>query len=186
MSHGARNCPFLTLTTRPVFAAATNRSVCRQRNAGICKISTAAATRGALLRLVHVGEHRHARVFRAAPQRSTAPCRGRARARSWRWCGSPCRTRFCRRSRCQPRRDLLERSRHVEGMRPALQRARPRDQGERQPIAEAHLADGNDRHSDRHFSASSRATMKAMVGSGLHDRHCISPPKTPSAAGTRF
>src|SRR2546425_5480838 len=30
MSHGARNCPFLTFTTRPVRAAATIRSVCRR------------------------------------------------------------------------------------------------------------------------------------------------------------
>ena len=34
MSAGARNCPFLMLTTRPVRAAATSRSVCRERNAG--------------------------------------------------------------------------------------------------------------------------------------------------------
>src|ERR1700722_13413436 len=44
MSHGARNCPFLTLTTLPVAAAASNRSVCRHRNAGICSTSTACAT----------------------------------------------------------------------------------------------------------------------------------------------
>src|ERR1700761_5472203 len=44
MSHGARNCPFLTLTTLPVAAAATSRSVCRDRNAGICRMSTACAT----------------------------------------------------------------------------------------------------------------------------------------------
>ena len=44
MSQGARNCPFLTLTARPVSAAATRRSVCRQRKAGICNASTASAT----------------------------------------------------------------------------------------------------------------------------------------------
>ena len=38
----------------------------------------------------------------------------------------------------------FERRRHVEGMRAALQRARPRDQRERQLVAEAHLADGDD------------------------------------------
>src|SRR5262249_54351735 len=42
-----------------------------------------------------------------------------------------------------PRRDLLERTRHLQGMRPALERAWPRDQGERQPVAEAHGADGD-------------------------------------------
>src|SRR3954471_2689431 len=44
MSQGARNWPFLTLTTLPVAAAANRRSVCRHRNAGICRMSTACAT----------------------------------------------------------------------------------------------------------------------------------------------
>ncbi len=44
MSQGARNCPFFTLIARPVLAAAIKRSVCRQRNAGICKTSTTSAT----------------------------------------------------------------------------------------------------------------------------------------------
>ena len=44
MSHGARNCPFLTLTTLPVAAAASSKSVCRHRKAGICSTSTACAT----------------------------------------------------------------------------------------------------------------------------------------------
>ena len=43
MSHGARNWPFLTLTARPVSAAATSRSVWRQRKAGICSTSTTSA-----------------------------------------------------------------------------------------------------------------------------------------------
>src|SRR3982074_3220145 len=41
MSHGARTCPFFTLTILPVAAAATSRSVCRHRKAGICSTSTA-------------------------------------------------------------------------------------------------------------------------------------------------
>ena len=45
MSSGARNWPFLMLTTRPVFAAATMRSVCRDRNAGICRTSATSADR---------------------------------------------------------------------------------------------------------------------------------------------
>ena len=46
MSSGAMNCPFLTFTTAPVSPAATTRSVCRARNAGICSTShTSAATR---------------------------------------------------------------------------------------------------------------------------------------------
>ena len=43
-SGGARNCPFFTLTARPDFAAARIKSVCRQRNAGICSTSATAAT----------------------------------------------------------------------------------------------------------------------------------------------
>jgi hypothetical protein len=34
MSQGARNCPFFTLIARPVWAAATRRSVWRDRKAG--------------------------------------------------------------------------------------------------------------------------------------------------------
>ncbi len=37
---GERNCPFFILITFPVLAAATNKSVCRQRKAGICNTST--------------------------------------------------------------------------------------------------------------------------------------------------
>src|SRR3954465_10717902 len=44
MSEGATNCPFLTLTARPVRPAAWSRSVWRQRNAGICNTSTTSAT----------------------------------------------------------------------------------------------------------------------------------------------
>ena len=44
MSQGARNWPFLTLTGLPVAAAASSRSVWRQRKAGICSTSTTSAT----------------------------------------------------------------------------------------------------------------------------------------------
>ncbi len=47
ISSGARNCPFFTFTARPIRAAAvpaaTSRSVCRHRNAGICSTSTTSA-----------------------------------------------------------------------------------------------------------------------------------------------
>lgn len=43
-SQGARNCPFLMLRGRLVFAAAWRRSVCRHRNAGICMRSTTCDT----------------------------------------------------------------------------------------------------------------------------------------------
>ena len=48
MSQGAMNWPFLTFTILPVRAASRTRSVCRQRNAGICRTS---ATCGRLLHL---------------------------------------------------------------------------------------------------------------------------------------
>ena len=57
MSQGARNCPFLTLTTLPVAAAASSRSVCRHRKAGICSTSTACATSAHCDGLMHVGQH---------------------------------------------------------------------------------------------------------------------------------
>ena len=84
MSHGARNWPFLTLTTRPVSAAATSRSVWRQRNAGICSTSTACGDARALRRLVHVGQHRQAESSRGSRRRSAARRRARCRARALR------------------------------------------------------------------------------------------------------
>ena len=46
MSWGARNWPFLMFTGRPARATATMKSVCRQRNAGVCSTSTCLATSG--------------------------------------------------------------------------------------------------------------------------------------------
>ncbi len=57
MSAAARNCPFLTLTGLPVCATATMRSVCRQRNAGICITSRTSAGGDHLGHLMDVGEH---------------------------------------------------------------------------------------------------------------------------------
>ena len=47
IASGARNCPFLMFTIRPVCAAAISRSVCRQRKAGICNTSTNSAAKAA-------------------------------------------------------------------------------------------------------------------------------------------
>src|SRR5579875_3647521 len=44
ISHGAKNCPFFTLIALPVLAAASTKSVCLQRNAGICSTSHTSAT----------------------------------------------------------------------------------------------------------------------------------------------
>ena len=60
MSCGATNCPFLMFTMRPVRPAATSRSVCRQRNAGICRMSADFGGGLGLRRLVDVRQHREA------------------------------------------------------------------------------------------------------------------------------
>ncbi len=44
ISQGDRNCPFLMFTGLPCELAATMKFVCRQRNAGVCRTSTTAAT----------------------------------------------------------------------------------------------------------------------------------------------
>ena len=64
ISHGDRNCPFLTLTTLPgLCAQRSSKSVCRQRNAGICRISTTFRRLRRLLFRMHVGQHRHAKLI---------------------------------------------------------------------------------------------------------------------------
>ena len=60
ISHGERNCPFFRFTTRPVFPAATSRSVCRERNAGICSTSATSATGAACEGFVNVGQNGNA------------------------------------------------------------------------------------------------------------------------------
>ena len=50
--------PFFTLMALPVLAAAIRRSVWRQRNAGICRTSTATAD-ARIVSFVNVGEHWH-------------------------------------------------------------------------------------------------------------------------------
>ena len=47
MDSGDMNWPFLTFTQRPVRAAATKRSVCRHKNAGICSTSATSAAHAA-------------------------------------------------------------------------------------------------------------------------------------------
>ena len=73
MSHGARNWPFFTLTARPVSPAATRRSVCRQRNAGICSTSTASAAGAHCSARVHVGQHRQAEPLAHLGENLQAP-----------------------------------------------------------------------------------------------------------------
>ena len=72
MSQGARNWPFLTLTTRAGAAAATSRSVWRHRKAGICRTSTTSATSAHWPRLVHVGQRRGMPSSRGRRRRSAS------------------------------------------------------------------------------------------------------------------
>ena len=79
MSSGARNCPFLMLTTLPVRAAATSRSVWRDRNAGICRTSATSAAAAGLRGLVDVGEDRQAGARLDVGERAQARRRGPGR-----------------------------------------------------------------------------------------------------------
>jgi len=76
------------------------------QDAGICKTVDGFGDGRALRGLMHVGEHRHAELFPQLRRRWRAPCRARRRARSARWCGSPCRMRSCRPSPI-PSRDAI-------------------------------------------------------------------------------
>ena len=60
MSQGAMNWPFLILTALPVWAAATSRSVWRQRKAGICKTSKTCGGGLHVRHLMDVRDHRQA------------------------------------------------------------------------------------------------------------------------------
>ena len=75
MSAGARNCPFLMLTTRPVRAAATSRSVCRREKRRDLQNVGDFGDGAGLGRLVDVGEDRHAGCVLDAPRGSRRPSR---------------------------------------------------------------------------------------------------------------
>ena len=145
MSQGARNCPFLTLTTLPVAAAASSRSVCRHRKAGICRTSTACATSahcaasctsvstGKPSEDADLGEDRQ-RLFQAeAARRRGAGAVGLVERG------------LVDEADLQPRGDLLQRGGHFERMRAAFELAGPGDDRDRQIIAEFDRANGDDR-----------------------------------------
>ena len=95
----------------------------------------------ALLRLVHVGKHRHAELFaQIGKNRQRLVEAKAARARRAGAVGLVERG-FVNEADIQLRGDLLQRRRHIESVRAAFQRARPGDQGERQRVAEARFAD---------------------------------------------
>jgi hypothetical protein len=92
ISGGERNWPFFTFTACPVFAAATSRSVCRQRNAGICRRSTPPAAVGCAC-AARGCPSSPARRARARPRHERdALLEPRARARCASSCDSPCRS----------------------------------------------------------------------------------------------
>ena len=163
MSHGARNCPFFTLTARARLrrrhqevglpaagtpgsaarppASATSRALRRAR----ARRSAPAASR--LFR----GDRRRSRRAVSNP-RPLLPVRP-ARLALPNWCGSPCRTRSRSRARC--RGDRLRSDRPC-AMSSACARAiracaRTGDQGERQ----------------RHCRSATAPTLTAAVGGGL-------------------
>ena len=127
MSHGARNWPFFTLTTLPVFAAATSRSVCRRKKRRdlqhIDSLRHARALRG----VVHVREHWEFSACRGSRRRSAAPRRAQYRARSLPRFGWPCRTTSC----TQGRRRLWPRSPSAPPPFPARAPCSPARKGRR-------------------------------------------------------
>ena len=84
MSQGARNWPFLTLTARPVSAAATQQVGLAAEEGRDLQHVDDLGDRRALLGLVHVGEHRQAEALactsaKIAQRLARARCRGRSR-----------------------------------------------------------------------------------------------------------
>ena len=105
MSQGARNWPFFTLTTRPVLRrgdqqiglpAQERRDLQHvdrlARPRAHCAASCTSVSTGTPSVCADLGEDRQRRV---EPDAARAPAR---------WCGSPCRTRSCRRGRCRAAR----------------------------------------------------------------------------------
>ena len=82
MSQGARNWPFFTLTTLPVCAAATSRSVWRAQEGRDLQDVDRLRDGGALVALMHVGQNRQAEFLadigedrqRLFQSRCRAPC----------------------------------------------------------------------------------------------------------------
>ena len=76
MASGERNWPFLMLTTLPVCAAATSKSVCRHKNAGICSTSTypaAIAASSAAWMSVVVGREKRSPTFARISRAFSSP-----------------------------------------------------------------------------------------------------------------
>ena len=137
MSQGARNCPFFTLTARPVCAAATRRSVWRQRKAGNLQDIDRCGNGGALRGLMHIGEHRQADALTDFGEDGhRAPSSPRPRCAVGGCAVGLVEACLVDEADARACRDLLERGRHLERMGAAFELAGARDQGQRQRIAE--------------------------------------------------
>ena len=141
MSQGARNWPFLTLTARPVLAAAIRRSVCRHRKAGICRTSTASATLGALAGLVDVRQYRDTAGLADLGQDRQGLLEADAAWAVDAGTVGLVERGFVDQTDAELGRELLERRRHLEGMGPELEGAGPGDEHQRQVVADRHVAD---------------------------------------------
>src|SRR5262245_25798982 len=133
-SHGARNCPFLTFTGRPVCAAATSMSVWRDSIAGTWSRSTTGASFAACsgvwksvvgkARLaLHPREDRKTRLEAGSAERG-----GRGSVRL-------VEAGLVDERDAPGLRDLAECSRHRQRVRLALDRVRARDEQERRPAS---------------------------------------------------
>jgi hypothetical protein len=142
MSQGARNCPFFTLTARPVSAAATSRSVCRQRKAGICSTSTASA-RARLRRLVNVGNDRAAEPLADLGKNRQ---RGLQSDATHAFRAGPVglvERAFVDQPDAELGRHLAQGIGHFDGVGPPFHGARPGDQRQWQVVADSDGTDGD-------------------------------------------
>ena len=145
MSSGARNCPFFTFTTRPVRAAATSRSVCRDRNAGICSTSATSATGAAC-----AGSWMSVRIGTPAASRTRPSTRTPSSSPGPRNDAPDVRFALsydALKTKGTPARRVMSRSASagLDRVRLALDHARPGDEHQR-AAADAHAADVDREH----------------------------------------
>ncbi len=131
------------LMARPVLAAATSRSVWRDRKAGICSTSTASAvgahcsgkctsvSTGQPVFLAHLGEDRQARL---QAQAALAVDRGAV---------GLVERGLIDQADAELAGQLDQRVAHLQRMGAAFEHARPGDQGQRPVVADGDVADGD-------------------------------------------
>jgi hypothetical protein len=92
MSHGATNWPFLMLTGAAGFAGGHQQVGLTAKKRGNLQHVHGFGGDFAVRGLVHVGQHRQARVFGNAAKDARTLQSGRGRESSSRWCDWPCRS----------------------------------------------------------------------------------------------